>query len=190
MPGENRYCRERVAKMFNAHAQTKWISNRNVGNVIGYESGMPDGFVFHRGKVICVECKAGFGAIQFGSPDGTSGWSAAQRSWWEHVARDTGTPYFIACWLYPSRERPKRVMQVETQLYLVPPECWLETEARARALGTKTIAAMPELERVHTRKEVAASICFAPHALVFEHSIWKIPETHALASVGWTRREQ
>ena len=67
---EQKYCRAPLARSFNAVSETRWIPNTNAsfsakfGNEqafsADYESGRPDAFVWQRGRVICVECKAAF----------------------------------------------------------------------------------------------------------------------------------
>jgi hypothetical protein len=177
MPGENTYARPCLAKMFNSYAGTRWVHNINTGE--GYESGRPDGFVFHNSRVTCVEVKADFGSLYLGNPenkDDTQGWTWHQRSWYEHVAKFTNTPYFIAAWVYPERARPPRVMQANASFFLVPPEAWLEMEIQAD--GRHTIALSAGLERIIARRSLTLSPMWDSYALYFAHGQWNIPESH------------
>jgi hypothetical protein len=175
---EQTYCRGPLAKMFNRMPQTVWIPNRN-DPAATYERGRPDAFVCREGRYLAVECKAGVGSVFLGDPadeNRTDGWHFHQRRWWQLVAQPSGMAYWIALWLYPARQLPSRVFHKDARLFLVPPEVWLDTEAKLN--GRKTLALNADLEREHAYKGITAESQFASYALVFEQGHWHIPDPH------------
>lgn len=183
MPGENTHCRPQVARLFNRLPHTAWLPNTNNG--LGYESGRPDAFVAHRGRLLCVECKADFGSFFLGEPDDPNvkvGWTGAQRNWYAKVARPTETPYYLALWVYSERE-PVRKYQHKAALYLAPPEAWLELEIASLSCPApaRTVALNSDLERIHARKHITAEAYFSRYALRWIETVgWTIPEEHPI----------
>lgn len=169
--------------MFNGMPDTKWVHNTNVGTSLGYESGRPDAFVFSRGNVACVECKGGMGSLYLGNPEDEkdgSGWTWAQRNWYQKVALTTQTPYWIAAWVCGER-KPERVYQEKSALFLVSPVAWMKLEAEIRESeawkGVRKVALTPELEHTGIRKDITLDLKWAKYRLHYDKG-WHIPTNH------------
>lgn len=143
---EKAHCRAPLARIVNNFPSASWIYNANMtfSNKVtggGYESGRPDAFIFAKGKVACVECKAFQGNLYLGNPDDpsdTRGWSYAQRNWYNNVAIPTGTPYYLALWLFP---HSGRIASSKASFYVVPADIYLTLEKQARP--NRTVPSIP-----------------------------------------------
>ena len=123
---EQKICRGPLAASFNALPNTSWVPNINIsfskkfGNendlYADYDSGRPDAFVFHNGRIFCVECKAAVGRFPLND------WSLSQRNWYEKIVKPSKTAYLIGLAFLESE------ISNEPDLYLLPAARLLQYE--------------------------------------------------------------
>lgn len=173
-------CRSRMAQMFNLTAQ--WIPNINTG--VGYISGRPDAEVrYGRNSHVDIECKGDSGSLFLGepdNPDSTKGWHFHQRQWWERMDKWIEAPYFIAVLVAADRQA-SRIDYAKSGMFLVPPEAWLELEAKV--FPRKTVALSPELERIQAHKLVTIESEWPQYRLTYSGGQYHIPTIHPIVRI-------
>lgn len=133
-----------------------WLPFPNVSYLIKADAyrGRPDGEYRTRdGRIIDVEFKAHAGSVYLGNPQDpadTSGWHAAQRSWWRHVSRERScVPYLLAIWTYPEAGA-SRFDSKKQRFFLPTPEEYLAVEQKVLEVdtGRRTIAVAAGSDRI------------------------------------------